>query len=744
MMMVTVPPNGGRSAPMSPTYMTVPMVTARCVGTLSPQHHASPPYHMLQKASVPVGLKQAHMGTAPAASAQAAQAAQTAPGVPITGWSVVCRPGGTNMHPGAPVVVSSLGNDRGSSASAPAATRSPAQRSSEPFPAPLSPRPESPTTTLRRGFEQQASLVASSRRKYSASCVLDQPKSGTRMSTQSQPHGQRQPQQRRAAADTSRGVARQHPATPASMTRRATSTGLAAKASTACARQVATGSVRRGASCEGPPTRFSPPIRVAERSLSVGVCLTEKGWNGLPKGTCARSSSALPLVVMTAETLAQQQKQQHSGTARPSARAGACSPSAGGCSGGGAVDAVPAHGLVSPTLLSGRRARKTALAGAAEGGSASGPIGGVEPEAEPSGSASFCGPGGAGLRMANIAGGDSHAPHVRLLPGHMDELDNASSDAREMLRSAQVLQEAPETTGGNMRMTVKLTEAELIRWCELQLLRPISTGSFGEVYLSTYKGQYVSVKRCILREDGSMTQEQLLNLEREINTYRALNHPAIVRYIGCVLEHPNLAIVTEFLPNGNVFDLLYMRRVNLPAAIRLKIARTVTQAIQYMHSCDPVVIHRDLKTQNLVLDADYCVKLCDFGKTQALWQECLPSDQDNGGSPRYMAPECFSVGGVITAKVDIWSLGCCIIEVLGGPLPYEDLPSMQQVLHVMLQERQGPMVPPWFSPVIRPALAQCFEFDPCHRVDVSEVLQALRRLTTEEVERHGMDIRRTC
>lgn len=41
-----------------------------------------------------------------------------------------------------------------------------------------------------------------------------------------------------------------------------------------------------------------------------------------------------------------------------------------------------------------------------------------------------------------------------------------------------------------------------------------------------------------------------------------------MRYIGCVLEHPNLAIVTEFLPNGNVFDLLYMRRVNLPAAIR--------------------------------------------------------------------------------------------------------------------------------------------------------------------------------
>lgn len=295
-----------------------------------------------------------------------------------------------------------------------------------------------------------------------------------------------------------------------------------------------------------------------------------------------------------------------------------------------------------------------------------------------------------------------------------------------------------------MTMKVKLHRSELIQWKELQILRPISTGSFGEVFLSIYKGQKVSVKRCLLREDDSMTPEQLLNLEREINTYQALDHPAIVKYIGCVLQHPNLAIVTEFVPNGNVFDLLYMRRVNLPAAIRLRIARTVVDAIQYMHRCDPIVIHRDLKTQNLVLDADYNVKLCDFGKTQALWAECLPCDQDNGGSPRYMAPECFAQGGgVITEKVDVWSLGCCLVEVFGGPLPYEDLPSMQQVLHVMLHLQRGPLVPPWFSPRVKPALAQCFEFDQHRRVGIAEVQLVMNQLTESELERHGMNVRRT-
>jgi len=295
----------------------------------------------------------------------------------------------------------------------------------------------------------------------------------------------------------------------------------------------------------------------------------------------------------------------------------------------------------------------------------------------------------------------------------------------------------------SMYMEVALPQSELVRWCDLKLIQAISTGSFGEVFLARYSNTDVSVKRCLLGEQGAMTKEQLKNFEREINTYRCLDHPAIVRYIGCVLEYPNLAIVTEYLPNGNVFDLLYLRRVNLPAAVRLNIARAVSLAIQYMHCCTPPIVHRDIKTQNLVLDTNLNVKLCDFGKTQVLWGEALPSDQDTGGSPRYMAPECFTLGGLITEKVDIWSLGCCLVEVLGGPLPYEDIPQMSQVRHAMLNEGQPPLVPAWFAPVVRPMLAACFEFDQKQRIPAKAVLPVLDKLTPQEMEAHGMHKRRT-
>jgi len=312
---------------------------------------------------------------------------------------------------------------------------------------------------------------------------------------------------------------------------------------------------------------------------------------------------------------------------------------------------------------------------------------------------------------------------------------------REKLKPAEV-----KDVDGELKLVVQLMPQEIIKWKDIKLVKPISMGSFGEVFLARLKNLDVSVKRSLLRPDGSMTPEQLRNLEREINSYRKLNQtqaPCIVKYIGCILEHPNLAVVTEFLPNGNLFDLLFIQRVNLKAALRLKISSQVTNAVGFMHSCDPIMIHRDLKTQNLVLDAHFNIKVCDFGKTQELRSNCaIITGQDTGGSPRYMAPECFMLGAHITEKVDIWSLGCCLVEVLGGPLPYEEIPAMSEV-QSLLQRGVPPLVPQWFTPNAQPMLRKCFEFNPVQRIHVHEIQLVLKGLTPQDLERHGMDKRRT-
>mmetsp|Transcript_9763 Transcript_9763/g.17622 ORF Transcript_9763/g.17622 Transcript_9763/m.17622 type:complete len:660 (+) Transcript_9763:59-2038(+) len=370
----------------------------------------------------------------------------------------------------------------------------------------------------------------------------------------------------------------------------------------------------------------------------------------------------------------------------------------------------------------------------------------VEPEAEPAAHA--------GSFVDNSIAATLVQPRMQPIPKILSEDDRGLlsslpiqgiDEEEDILAPEVTLQSAKiaALTEESLQLHVRLPPSEIVHWDELQIVQGISTGSFGEVFLANYDGREVSVKRCILGDDGSMTEEQLRNLEREINTYRTLDHPCIVKYIGCVLENPNLAILTEYLPNGNVFDLLYTHRVSLQAAYRLKIASQVALALCYMHSCDPILIHRDLKTQNLVLDAEYNAKLCDFGKTISLDNTAVVLQQDKGGSPRYTAPECFQPTAYVTEKVDIWSLGCCLIEVFGGPLPYEDIPQMAHVLHVMQTQREPPMVPSWFVPRVRPILARCFDFSPQSRPAVFEVQLVLKRMTAEEMERHGMNVRRT-
>lgn len=567
--------------------------------------------------------------------------------------------------------------------------------------------------------------------------------------------------------------------------------GLAARAAACTARR---GSCRRGSSLEGGPRMA---VGACERSLSVGVVLPR---------TRANSSTTLfhqDIGILPEDGPSHAMLRQKSAAAalfaRPSSRcagvhgaeaaAGHCGGACGG--GDGASNTGGGLGWCGVGTRPPGIACRSILEGTPPGGSGDGsstvplpthphqhlhtsrpgrlsaPAVGSEPEAEPASAASpKPGPAAAAAAAAVAAqatgcsGPASASMQVSAVaPGmlqHMLPVSNSSSDIVKVITACS---DEPDPLGpngtlnsacvdltdeGQLQLCVRLLPSELLRWADLRILRPVSTGSFGEVYLARYRGRDVSVKRCILSDGGTLTKEQLHNLEREINTYRTLDHPQIVKYIGCVLEHPNLAIITEYVPNGNVFDLLYSHRVNLPAATRLKIASQVALALNYMHSCDPVVIHRDLKTQNLVLDADYSVKLCDFGKSQPMIDgSALPPQEDNGGSPRYMAPECFQAGSYITEKVDIWSLGCCLVEVFGGPLPYEDVPQMSQVVVLILRHRQPPLVPPWFVQEVQPMLAQCFDFEPQRRLVISEVQLVLKGLVPEDLERHGMNKRRT-
>ncbi|OLP93668.1 hypothetical protein AK812_SmicGene24403 [Symbiodinium microadriaticum] len=169
---------------------------------------------------------------------------------------------------------------------------------------------------------------------------------------------------------------------------------------------------------------------------------------------------------------------------------------------------------------------------------------------------------------------------------------------------------------------------------------------------------------------------------------------------------------TRFMPGGSLHHLLHKARTPLTLGTQSKIAIQVCEGVDFLHGHAPPVVHRDLKSLNIVLDRIYNAKICDFGLTQSMEKTHITlKEGGNGGSPRYMAPECYDCKGKITEKVDVWALGCILVEVFGGPLPYDDCSNIQQIVAKVLIDKQLPYIPHHLPAGVRPIVEDCFQFD---------------------------------
>merc|ERR1719229_439108 len=123
---------------------------------------------------------------------------------------------------------------------------------------------------------------------------------------------------------------------------------------------------------------------------------------------------------------------------------------------------------------------------------------------------------------------------------------------------------------------------------------------------------------------------------------------------------------------------------------------------------------------NILLDSMGNAKICDFGLAQnmELSATSIPRKLDGeGGSPRYMAPECYdAMHGKLTEKVDVWAMGCIFIELFGGILPYADCSTMAQLSARILLERRPPDVPPSIPTPLARLICACVHFEGARRI----------------------------
>lgn len=268
------------------------------------------------------------------------------------------------------------------------------------------------------------------------------------------------------------------------------------------------------------------------------------------------------------------------------------------------------------------------------------------------------------------------------------------------------------------------------KWMKGQL---IGKGTFGRVYLgmNITTGELIAVKQVEVNpkaagQDKDKIKELVKSLDQEIDTMQHLDNPNIVQYLGCERKEYSISIFLEYIPGGSIGSCL-RKHGKFEESIVSSLTRQTLKGLSYLHR--EGILHRDLKADNILLDLDGTCKISDFGiskKTDNIYGNDITNSMQ--GSVFWMAPEVIrSQGQGYSAKVDIWSLGCVVLEMFAGRRPWSKEEAIGAI-YKLGSLNQAPPIPDDVSAKITPQalsfMYDCFTIDPVERPTAETLLRA--------------------
>ncbi|KAF3448501.1 hypothetical protein FNV43_RR09214 [Rhamnella rubrinervis] len=261
-----------------------------------------------------------------------------------------------------------------------------------------------------------------------------------------------------------------------------------------------------------------------------------------------------------------------------------------------------------------------------------------------------------------------------------------------------------------------------IHWEDLHLGEEIGQGSYAIVYHGIWNGSDVAIK---VYFGNQYTEGILQEYKKEIDIMKRLRHPNVLLFMGAASSEEQLAIVTEFLPRGSLFRTLHKNNQTIDIRRCLRMALDVARGMNYLHHRNPPIVHRDLKSSNLLVDKNWSVKVGDFGLSK-LKKATFLTAKSGRGTPQWMAPEVLR-NEPSNEKSDVFSFGVILWELMTKSIPWNHLNPLQVVGVVGFMDRRLDL-PEGLDPQVASIIKDCWRSDPEQRPSFEDIIRRMMML----------------
>jgi len=265
-----------------------------------------------------------------------------------------------------------------------------------------------------------------------------------------------------------------------------------------------------------------------------------------------------------------------------------------------------------------------------------------------------------------------------------------------------------------------------LAYSTLEFTKQLSSGSSGQVYQGYFSGKEVAIK--VLEKNKE--DEELGEFQHEFQVLSSIRGPNIVTFYGACLQ-PRLCLVMEYASRGSLYDLLNRPQLEFGWKELLGFAVQMAQGIQCLHTSNPQLLHRDIKSMNFLVTENWRVKVCDFGLARFSTGSNMSTLAKLRGTMCYVPPEICKGEHYIT-KSDIYSMAICFWEMIYRLInksyqsPFAEY-ELQSSIQIVIKAPQGlrPTIPSSCPQLLSTVVQTCWDNNPLNRPSSTQLLEKL-------------------